>query len=446
MAGISFGGLATGLDTNAIIKQLMALETRPLARLTNKRGILQTQQADFSTFRSKLQDLADRAKELGDVQEISKFTGVSSNEDALDVSASGLAQAGSHTLVINSLASAKTGYTTSQADKDTTGFGSGTIDLTVDGTTYNVAITAGQDDTLEGIRDAINNTADLDVQASIINDGAGYRLVLSSSETGTANAYTVATTGLNATGTGLFTGFTETAATDASFDLDGIAITSSSNAPTDVLEGVTLNLKDVSAAPITFSVERDLEAIGDKLQEFVDSYNDALSYIDSQSSSDDVGMRTIKRQLTSTFQNLLSSASFNYVGLSQVGITTTAGGKATLDRDDLETAINTDFSAYIEVFAGNGTDDGFSALFEMTLEGDVGTPGILSTGNGLLQVRQDGLGDRIRSLDRQILNQERRLDRIEENLVRRFASFEGVASGYQAQGQFIQQALSGLGG
>jgi len=444
MAGFSFGGLATGLDTGAIINQLLLVESRPLQRLQNRRSTLVSQQGQFSTFKAKLQSLSDKITGLNDVTELSKFKTTSSEPDAFTVSASGLATAGTHTLSVSALASAKSGYTTQQADKDQTGFGSGTIDLTVDGNTIQVAITAGTDDTLEGIRDAVN-AADAGVQASIIDDGTGFRLVLNSSETGTTNAFTVTTTGLDATGTSLFAGFTETAASDATFTLDNIAVTSATNSVADVIDGITLDLRNTTTAPSSFTVERDVNAIGDRLQEFVDAYNDVISFIDAQDLSSDSALRTIKTQIQGAFQNVLDSNTFDYVGLSQVGIKTT-GGRASLDRDGLGDAIDADFGAFINLFRGtaDGATPGLADIFDLALNGDDTNPGIISGGAGPLKQHQNSLGDRIRGVDGQIANQERRLDRTEAQLTRRFASFESLTSSYQSQGQFLQQALLGL--
>lgn len=446
MATFSFGGLATGLDTGAIIQQLVLLESKPLARLEQRRSSITSAQSQFNTFKSKLQALADKAEDLKDSDKLSLFSTTSTDEDVLTVSASGSAAAGSHQLVVNTLAEARTGITDAAhafSDTDTTQHGSGTIDITVDGETTQVTITSGTNDTLQGIRDAIND-ADAGVQASIINDGSGYRILIASEETGTQNAFSITST-LSFLDEGAASNpFAElNAAVNADFDIDGLNITSQSNDVEDVLQGVTFQLHDTGSANVTIS--RDVSAIGDELQEFVDAYNDVMSYIDAQDSSDTFS-RSIKTTLQSVFNTALDDNDFDYWGLSQVGIETDASGRATLDRSNLEDAIDEDFSAFIDIFVGtNAGEKGFGELFEDAFEGVNGNPGILTGGDGLLQARQDSLASRLRSIDGQIEGQERRLDKLEESLTRRFASYEGLTATFQSQGAFLQAALLGLG-
>ncbi len=446
MGSISFGGLATGLDTGAIIQQLLAIEARPLQRLESQRRDLVSKRGQFDTFKAKLQTLSDRFKKLKDDNDTLRlFKGSSTDEEVVKVSAEGAAVPGQFAVTVNSLAKAQSlGYTSQLTDADTDTFTkSGAIDISIGGgaaTTINIDV----GDTLQDARDKIN-AGDAGVRASIINDGTNFQLVISSTKTGTDNAFSLNATGFQPDETPFAnTPLNLSAAANASFDIDGLSITSQSNKVTEAVEGVTFELVSTSApgTSVDVSIARDNSAIGDKLNEVVEAYNDVLSFIDAQSDKSDIGLRSIKNQLRNAVSTTYDQADFGFVALAQVGIKTNAGGRLELDRGDLDTALDNNFEDVIEFFNGkaDGSLGGIASVFDIVLNGDPDDStikGILTSGEGLLAARQESLSARIRSLDQRIDNGALRLERKETTLTRRFASFEELTSQYQAQGSFL---------
>ena len=439
----SIGGLASGLDTNAIIQQLLTLEARPLDRLDQKRADLVAKQGQFSEFQSKLQTLADKITSLKDSSELTLFTSTSTDEDVATIEASDGALPSSYSIQVNQLATAKSvAFTSPFNDSDQSTFGDGTIDLTIGTTTQQITVDAG--DTLVDIRDKIN-AADAGAQASVIYDGSSYQLVVNSEETGVANQFTLTASGFNDPGeTDPFaTSTVLEAGQDSQFTINGLAVTASSNSVDGAVDGLTFNLKKVGSADVT--IDRDTEGIGDRLQEALDAYNDVVSFIDSQGDDQDVALRGIKNQLATATASNLDGGTFSLIALSQIGISTDSSGKLNLDRGDLESAIENDFNAVRDLFTGKNGTDGLGAIFDTILNGDGTNAGILSPGNGTLRLRQTSLDARIRSLDDQIANAEQRLRRTEETLRRKFASFEGLTAQYQSQGAFLSASLGRLG-
>ncbi|MCA9321055.1 MAG: flagellar filament capping protein FliD [Planctomycetes bacterium] len=441
MAGITFGGIASGLDTNAIITQLLQLESRPLQRLDSQRADIVQKQGRFGEFKSKLQALSDSAVALKSAGELSLFNTQSTNEDAATVSAGADALPGAYSLNVTKLASAQShAFLTPFADKDTSTFGDGNIDITVGGNTTQVSISPS--DTLENVRDKINS-ADAGVKANVIYDGSDYQLVVTSEDTGVANQFTLTASGFDdpgetdifATGTSLDDGF------DAEFTINGLPVTSSSNQVSTAVDGLTFELEGIGSAEL--SIERDTTGIGDRIQETLDAYNDVLDFINAQGDSSDISLRGIKNQLYNATQTVLDSGSFDLVALSQIGAKTDAAGHLQLNRTSFESALANDFNDVVELFTGKeGGAEGLASVFEKILVGDGTNAGILSPGDGTLQVRQNTFSDRLRSLDRQITRAEERLAQSEAQLVRRFASFEQLTGQYQAQGSFLSSALS----
>ncbi|SDZ76060.1 flagellar hook-associated protein 2 [Desulfuromusa kysingii] len=177
---ITFGGLATGLDTNAIIDQLMEIERQPVERLESDRSWFTTRQDAYTTFDTKLTNFLSRIEDLGSSEDLLKKSVTSTSEDFFSVSADTDALAGtSYQVEVVSLAQVQKNVSQGYADKSAHGFSLGELTLTV-GDNEAVSITIDEtNNSLEGVVQAIND-ADAGVNASIINDGTDspYRLVL----------------------------------------------------------------------------------------------------------------------------------------------------------------------------------------------------------------------------------------------------------------------------
>ena len=177
---ITFGGLATGLDTNAIIEQLMEIERLPVDRLETDRSWFTTRQQAYTSFDTKLTSFLSRIEDLGSSDDLLKKSVTSTSEDFFSVSADTDALAGtSYQIEVVSLAQVQKSVSQGYADKSAHGFSLGELTLTVGD---NEALTITIDETnnsLAGVVQAIND-ADAGVNASIINDGTDspYRLVL----------------------------------------------------------------------------------------------------------------------------------------------------------------------------------------------------------------------------------------------------------------------------
>ncbi|MCA9163317.1 MAG: hypothetical protein KDA62_10065, partial [Planctomycetales bacterium] len=216
-------GLATGLDTTTIIDGLVRIQQLQVDQLTARKNSILEEQTAFKGIESKMIDLRAQLGSLARSQNsvFSARSAVSSDEDALTVTAATGAAAGVYNLTINSLAQAEQVASQGFASADSE-ISQGTFSLRV-GRGKEVEITIdSSNNTLQGLADAIN-AAGGDVGASIVNDGSTggtpYKLLLSSSKTGAANTITI-TNNLAAGATQPdFTGTPVQAAADASVTL-----------------------------------------------------------------------------------------------------------------------------------------------------------------------------------------------------------------------------------
>jgi flagellar hook-associated protein 2 len=172
-------GIGSGLDLNALVDQLVAAERKPREdRLNRREAEIEARLSAFGSIRGGLSALETALGKLASIQQ--GRTATSSDSTRMGVSARADSVPGNYSIQVNQLATAQTLASAGFDDADGP-VGTGTLTLRVgDRLAVDVVIDEGNN-SLRGIRDAINR-ADAGVQASIVNDGSGARLVLSSKD------------------------------------------------------------------------------------------------------------------------------------------------------------------------------------------------------------------------------------------------------------------------
>lgn len=394
MASTTSASSSAGIDVQTIVSQLMAIERKPIDDLNTRISSYQTKISSFgtisslvSTFQSSLQGLTGA---------LQSFSAISSDTSVASASADSTAVAGTYSLSVSSLAQAQNLVAAGQTSS-TTAIGGGTSTTvsfdfgtisggTLTNGTYSGASFAsngngvksitidGTNNTLQGIRDTIN-AANLGVSASIVNDGSAtpYRLVLTSSQTGASNSIKITTTGGDGS-IGALLGYDPagtqnlsqtTAAQNANFTVNGIAITSATNTTSTAIQGVNLVLNKASASAATVTVARDAGSMQTAAAKFVDAYNALATQLRSRSAypsskgatppvlSGDGTVRLMIDQLRSILGTSATPASGGSLTLlAQVGITSKADGTLSIDTGKLSNAMSANFSDVANLFSG----------------------------------------------------------------------------------------------
>jgi flagellar hook-associated protein 2 len=340
------------------------------------------------------------------------------------------------------------------ADTSSTLIGTGTLTITTgDHDPVTIAID-NTNNSLSGLRDSINS-ANAGVTASIINDGAPgtpYRLLIKANETGTANSFTLVD-GISG-GQALELVRTQ-AGSDANFTLNGVAIAKSSNTVSDVVSGVTFTLKELTSAPVTLSVEKDVDSIVEAVNGFLTAYNAVNSFINSQFRYDPStekpgvlsGDSTLRR-IQSTLQNQITQrvanpfTSFSAVG--QAGLEFNRDGSLTLDERKFREALTRDFTGVAALFLGDGDSaEGYGGIL-MNLFSVL--DGITDPLSGPIHNATDGLNRNIDSLQDRIGSYQERLEKRREMLTLEYGrADEALRLMTVLQAQFSSQisALTG---
>lgn len=367
---ITFSGF-NQIDFNVVLNAIMQQESLPLQALQAKQKALQATDSALTQLAGRLDSLRTASDRLSNPSALTTFAATSTDDAALTVSASSSAVAGRYDVVVNELARAQvTVSATFTPDTDTTVVATGGT-LTIG----SEAISVSGPVTLRQLVTLINADTDSPASASIVGTAAGeYRLVLTSKNTGAASAFTIDNQLTAATLT-----FTDTdadnisgdsaadnamTATDASVLINNIAVTSAGNTLDAGIPGVTVTLlqKDPTKT-IVVTVERDDEDLADRLDEFVSSYNDLLTFANEQATAagkgtpGTIGRDSLLRSLRHSLRDALTSAhgSGAYTRLAEVGLGFTRTGELTLDRDALTEALESDPSAVQSLFADTNT-------------------------------------------------------------------------------------------
>lgn len=458
MASISSLGVGSGLDLSGLLNQLETAERLKLQPLTQQKQVNQSKISAYGRLQGSLSALQAASARLNDPK---TFQGLSSriSGSGVAVATKSDAVAGSYQVKVTQLAQAQSLATSGVADK-TAALGEGTLSIQVGSASAFDITLNGTNNTLEGIRDAINSEKK-GVTASIVNDGSNtpYRLVLTSDTTGTGSELTVSFddggTGDGDTLNGLLNAHNEVsnpgghkisvAAKDAELQVNGIDISSQSNTVEGALQGVTLTLSATGDAQ-TLTVERDTAAMKSAVTNFVDTYNTLVDTMSSLASFNaetqvagellgDSALRSVQGRLRSAMGEGVAGSA--YSNLSQLGISLQLDGKLKVDSEKLDAAIKGDPAELSAFFAGASEGEGFAGRLVTDLNDMLSSDGALTTAT-------EGLKARNKSIDERYTRMEATIDSTIERYRTQFAQLDSLIAEMNSTSSYITQQFESL--
>ncbi|EAR20644.1 flagellar filament capping protein FliD [Nitrococcus mobilis] len=398
MAGISSLGIGSGLDIGGLVDKLVAAEQAPVQnRLNRREAQVQAELSAYGNLKSALSGFQDKVQGLSQASDFRVLKATSSNSEAVAVSASSAATVGRLDLEVNQLAQSQAVASAAFATSATP-VGSGTLTLRFGTVTTDVdgAVNGFKQNpdkavatidipaavnSLAGIRDAINN-ADAGVSASIINDGVGERLIFNTTDTGATNGFVIEVAdddGNNTDAAGLSQLAFNTSATqsqqaragqDAQLIVNGLAVSRASNQITDLIEGLTLSVQATTTSAARIDVTQDTDTVKEKIQGFVDAFNQLRQQISQLTSFDaekkqggvlqgDATVRGIDSRLFRLTTSEIPGLSGRAIrSLADLGITTASDGTLAIDDAKLSGALEAHFDEVGALFGIGGLADG----------------------------------------------------------------------------------------
>lgn len=466
-------GVGSGIDVAGLVNKLIAAERDPAEKRINSREKeINSLVSAYGTLKSAMSTLQTAMSSLKDSSSFQNRVATPGDTSIFSATATTTAAAGIYNLNVTSLASAHTLVSPGGADPDysfaatTDAVGQGTLDIELgswDGATFTQTSTAtitidGTNDSLEGMRDAINASG-LGVSASIVQDGAEYRLSIASTDTGTTNTIRMTTTadadglpddlaGLSrfdfdpAGGAG--SNLTEAqAGADAVFSVNGISLTSASNTVTGAIPDVTMTLKTPGVT--TLDVGVDKTATKESIEAFVSAYNNLVKTINTQTKY--TGTNETAGPLISDSMTFgINMRIHTIVGDESVN----GGALSTLS--ELGYATNTD-DGTLYLKDATKLDDTLANNFDDVglLVSDVATK--LNTYvddylgvTGLLKGKTDGLDNSLQDIERQKERLETRIESIRVRYTRQFTAMDLLVGQMNSTMSYLSQQLSSLPG
>lgn len=464
MATVSGVGSGT-LDVTTIVSQLMTVERTPIDRLNKKSASYQTQLSVFGSVRSSVSNFQSAVQKLKGNGGFQAFKVNVGDTSVLTASASTTATAGNYNIEVASLAQSQQLIAMGQVSS-TAAIGSGasttlSFDFgTISGGTLdtqtgkysgaNFADNGGgvktvtidsSNNTLEGIRNAINS-ANIGVNATIVNDGSGtpYRLTLSSA-TGVTNSMRISVSGDSAINDLLSNNPAGTQnlsqtvlAQNANLKVNGIAITKTSNTITDAIQGLTLNLNKVTTTPTSVNVVKDTSAISTAANNFVSTYNEMVNSLKSMTAyktattsggtlAGDPAVRQMLGELREIVNGSVSGGL--YATLADVGINNKPGVGLVIDPAKFDAAVSNNLTELSNLFT---SASGYATKFDAWAK---------STLNVTINSRTSNISNAISDISKQVDVLEVRMDSIKKRYTAQFSNLNSVLAQMSSQMSYV---------
>lgn len=483
MASFSSLGIGSGLDTATMLEQIKAGEQTRLKPYTLLQTTYKSKISAWGQISSSMSELQTSVKSLSN-DAFNTLT-VSSNK-AFTATATTGANADSHEVTVEQLAMAhklKTeGVSSADDAQGEANNGIRTVTITTgSGDSAKTTTVELKDDetSLNQIAKAINKQ-DGGVSASVQRTNDGYQLVLSSKSTGSDGKISVKVEGDDklagmmdtsnggrpADGTDNGDGmYLVTEAKDAKLKVDGSSYTRSSNNISDIISGVTLQLKAVSEDNKSeqLTMTRDTGAIKTSVKDFVEKYNALLKmttaaskYVQNDTSGlkddqvatqngesgalmGDSTLRGMVSELRTAVNGTYGSSDADITSLADIGIKIDAAtGQMTLDESKIDAAIADNPDGIADMFMGRGTNEGMAVKLGTIITKYVGDPETKT--DGLIKTSTESLDEQVKIMQTQLDKTQKLIDAQVERYRVQFSALDSTMS----QLNSLQNQMTGL--
>lgn len=334
--------------------------------------------------------------------------------------------------------------------------------LSMESASTPLQLTDGKD-TPQDVVNAINN-ASLGIKAQLVNTGDGssnpYQIILNG-QAGAANVFSISTDyglGTGSPGLNFASNGSNQTASDAVVKVDGISYTRNTNTLTDVVPGLTLNLKGLTnGTAASVDLTRDTTPIKDKITALVSAYNDAISIFgavsDPKSTLDTYGatlvgdstVRSVKQQLRGMFTGSSSTPGTTVNALWQLGISIDQTGAMSVDSTKLDTALTNNFDDVVKAFTGNQNGLSVYSTLPAGIAGDaVKKLTNLLGSNGALLAQSESANTQNTKYKDDLSKLQTRMDSLLKRYQKQFASMDSLVGTVNSQKTSLKSTFDGM--
>lgn len=420
-------GVGSGLNLRAMVNSIVEAERAPKQeQIVKNMNDVETNISAYGRLKTSLDVMKNIMYESRRNHTFAARKTVSSDQQVVSASASPLAVSGVYSIDVQQLAQSHKLVSTGFDPK--TDFGEGRLSITLAGRNTTIEIKKQNSSLLDIVRDINSDPSNIGLQASVINDDSGARLILGSDKTGEKNHISVTVNAaldsplqqLGYSPNSLNVMNEMQAAEDARILIDGLAsVSSATNTFDDAIRGLDMQVTAVTSpenAPISITVSQDRQKVRETLTSFVDAFNTfyqvtkSLSAYDSQTQQGgpllgDSVIRSAINQMASLFSTPIKGAPDTLKTLSELGISTTLDGQLEINSSILNRQLTQNFSALEGFFGGN---DGFAWQMEELIQGFTGAGGAIGNRETSLSEQRIALQDEQGKLDLRMEGLEKR--------------------------------------
>ena len=449
---ITSSGIGSNLDVDGIVKQLMALEKKPLTALDVKEAGVQSKISALGLLKGAISSLQAATGNMvpaagaTPLEKFNNFMASVADSTIASVTTDSKAVAGSYRLEVTQLAqehrlATKTGDASPFDAEGKLKGGGGMLSIGLGAAgqapdkTMTVSIAANS--TAEQVRDAIN-AARAGVSATVINGINGKQLALVGNAVGSDQSISLS-------------GIEELAVEDLQsaqgslFRLNGIEVSGKTNTVSTAIDGITLTLLKKSEAGVTttVNVNSDTSALSSAIDGFVKAYNDFNTQATSLGSynaatkvagalNGDNGLRMAQNVLSSALGNPPAElASKQLRHLSEIGIELQKDGSLQVNRSKLNKAVKDDVEGVANLVSAYGKS------FKEVTERLIGT-------NGTLAAQTEGYNTTIKGFDKQREAINIRMLSIEARYRKQFTALDVMMSKMSQTSNYLTTQLANL--
>jgi flagellar hook-associated protein 2 len=461
-------GAGSGVDVSSLAQNLVDAERVPKENAINAKITKnESRISGYAAMSFVLTGVQTALTALKDQNNFNALGVANSDSAAFTVATSATGSAGSHQIEVLRLAKAQRTVSDGLASDTASVNGGLAMSLSLNvGSPSPVATTiqiAAGKDTPQDIVTAIND-AKTGVTAKVVNTGDGsanpYQIVLSGAM-GSAGAFSLTPNYLTGSGSpGLsFTNGNSAnqVASDSLLKVDGITYTRTDNTIVDVVPGLTLGLKALSANPATIDVTRDNTGIKDKLAALVTAYNDAQTIFtavsDPKSTLDTYGatlvgdssVRSVKQQLRQMIMGQSSTPGTSVGALWQIGLSVDMQGVMSLDSAKLDTVLASNYSDVVKTFTGNKNGLSVYSSAPAGVAGDaVKKISQLLGKTGILQSQSDSATTQNTKYKDDLTKLQTRMDALLTRYQKQFSAMDSLVGGINTQKTSLKSTFDGM--
>ena len=456
-------GAGSGIDIKGLAQGLVDAEKTPKKeRIDAKIAQSEAKITGYGAVKYALSELKTAFGKLNDASDFSSIQPSNTQPAAFGVTASTTAEAGSYSIEVLQTALAQRTVSSNFADRATP---LNVVSPATTGTAFNLNLTVGgvskgainvTNPTPAGMVSAING-AKLGVTAQLINTGNGYNVVVTG-DTGASQAFSL--TSDDGSGTpvpGVQFATQLQTATDASFKVNGLAVSRSSNTVTDVIDGVTLDLYANTTGAARLDLNRDTASIKDNIKGLVTAYNDfdeSLKVLGDRSSEvEEFGgvlageslLESVRTQVRAMVTNNSSTPGSNIRAARDVGLSFDRYGKLSLDEGKLDTALQNNFGEVSTLFSAGTNNKSIYSPAPAGLAGDAINKiekMLLST--GIIETQSANATTKIAKYKEELATLEDRMEKLLNRYMSQFSVMESIVGNSNSTREGLTSTFKGM--